>query len=75
GVFEVDMDWRDGALVRAAVRTGKDGPCRVRYAKPLAVTAEGQPVEVSCPEPGVAVFEARAGRAYEMTPAAETKTQ
>ena len=31
GGFEVDLAWRRGVLERAVVRSGRGGPCTVRY--------------------------------------------
>ncbi|HNV20024.1 MAG TPA: glycoside hydrolase family 95 protein [Candidatus Hydrogenedentes bacterium] len=69
GGFEVGQEWTNGALARAVIRVREDGPCRVRYAKPVTVALDGQPVQTEHPEPGVAVFTAQAGRAYELAPA------
>ena len=66
GGFEVDQQWRDGVLVTATIRASEDGLCRVRYAKPLLVMLEGQAVDTERPEPGVEVFQAKAGQAYEV---------
>ena len=35
GLFEVDMDWKDGQLTRAVVRSANGGLCRIRTATPL----------------------------------------
>ena len=69
GGFEVGQEWTNGALLRAVIRAREDGSCRVRYAKPITVALDGQPVQTEHPEPGVAVFTAQAGRAYELAPA------
>ena len=69
GGFEVDQQWRDGVLVTATIRASEDGPCRVRYAKPLNITLEGGAVDAERREPGVVVFQAKAGQAYEVEPA------
>ena len=69
GGFEVAMDWRDGRLFQAAIEAGEDGPCRVRYEGPVAVTHNGQAIAVEHPEPDVTVFAAQAGRTYKLTPA------
>ena len=31
GDFEVDMQWRDGKLVSATIRSNAGGPCHLRY--------------------------------------------
>ena len=44
GDFEMDIVWRDGALVRAAVRSKLGAPCIVRYKGldlPLKIRAGG----------------------------------
>lgn len=37
GGFTVDQSWRDGALHEAVITAGRDGPCTVRYARPINV--------------------------------------
>jgi alpha-L-fucosidase 2 len=37
GGFEIDVEWADGALKRAAVRSRLGGVCRVRTATPVTV--------------------------------------
>jgi alpha-L-fucosidase 2 len=43
GGFEVDIAWRDGALLEAAVRATVDGACRLRVAVPVQVTTQPTP--------------------------------
>jgi alpha-L-fucosidase 2 len=31
GNFTVDLDWKDGVLTGATIRSGSGSPCRVRY--------------------------------------------
>ncbi len=69
GGFEVAMDWRDGRLFQAAIEAGEDGPCRVRYEGPVAVTHNGQAIAVEHPEADETVFAAQAGRTYKLAPA------
>jgi alpha-L-fucosidase 2 len=39
GGFEVDVDWKDGQLTRAAIRSKLGGPCRLRSGTVTATLA------------------------------------
>jgi len=69
GGFGVDLEWRDGGLVHAALTSDLGLPCRIRSAVPLAVATGGEPVAVERPEPGVLVLATVAGARYELVPA------
>jgi hypothetical protein len=45
----VDAVWKDGTLVRAAVRSTLGNKCRVRSAEPLSVLLDGKPVPAAHP--------------------------
>jgi len=65
GDFTVDLEWADGALVRATVHSGTTGVCRVRVPGTRGVRVDGAG-SVRAPEPGVVEFEARAGEHYRL---------
>jgi alpha-L-fucosidase 2 len=66
GGFELDIDWQDGALRRAVIRSERGGTCRVRTNTPIQVVAQADRITVTSPEPQVVTFESRAGERYEL---------
>ncbi|MFI7020238.1 glycoside hydrolase family 95-like protein [Streptomyces sp. NPDC050164] len=67
GGFEVDLEWREGALVGGELRSRSGNRVLVRSATRLKVTAHGHPVRVRHPEPGVLEFETRTETRYRLT--------
>jgi alpha-L-fucosidase 2 len=67
GGFGVDLEWRDGRAVRAAVTSALGGRCRVRGAAGLMVTSAGRPVAVARPDQDVIEFPTIAGARYDLT--------
>ena len=43
GGFEIDLEWRDGSLVRAELRSPAGSPCVLRIPTPLAISRAGRP--------------------------------
>ena len=41
GAYTVDLEWKDGRLKGAVIRSGAGGNCRVRTAAPVVVTRAG----------------------------------
>jgi len=68
GAFGVDMAWRDGRLVRAAITSMRGGTCRIRSQVALQVSSNGRRVTGEQPEPGVIEFAAAPGTTYELVP-------
>ena len=71
GGYGVDLEWEAGRLTRAALRPSVDGRCRVRTGTPVAVIADGDPVESTTieDEPNhVVVFDVTPDRTYELVP-------
>ncbi len=71
GGFEVDLAWREGTLVEAALRSTADGRCRVRAPVPLEVLPRGDSgpqIPAERDRHGV-TFIARAGEEYRLIPA------
>jgi len=67
GDFEVDVEWSDGRLDGATVRSGSGARCRIRATPDLAVeSADGGPVDAHCDD-GALVFETRASESYRVT--------
>jgi len=67
GGFEVDIEWRDGRLARAALQSLLGRPCRLRTNRAVTVSTGGNPIDVRRGEPaGVVVFDTRAGERYEI---------
>jgi alpha-L-fucosidase 2 len=67
GGFEVDIEWADGHVARAAVRSALGRPCRMRCALPLRVTG----AEAKLTEENVIEFPTDAGSEYVLTSADE----
>ena len=68
GGFELDIRWKDGRLMRAAVRSLSGRPCRIRYASPVTVTCQGKPVKTTAAAPGMVSFPTERGKQYEIEP-------
>lgn len=68
GGFEVDVDWRDGALRRALIRSHAGSRLVVRSAVPLRVTESGAAVALDALDDGFAL-DTSPGAAYELVPA------
>jgi alpha-L-fucosidase 2 len=66
GGFIVDIEWRNGTLTRALVRSTTGGRCRVSTAAPVAVKKGGSKVAVGMTEDDVLDFETEAGGTYRM---------
>ncbi|MDC0937100.1 glycoside hydrolase N-terminal domain-containing protein [Pirellulales bacterium] len=72
GGFEVDIDWREGRLTRAVIRSDLGRPCRIRSAAPIQVrrlneSANPSSLGVRHSEPNLFEFDTEAGGAYELT--------
>jgi alpha-L-fucosidase 2 len=67
GGFEVGLRWKAGALEQATVLSSLGKLCRVRSARPLAVTSGGKAVRVRRPEANVAEFPTTPGSLYVLT--------
>lgn len=66
GGFEVDLEWCEGVLLTGSLRSRSGNRAVVRSATDLKVTAQGRPVRVRRPEPGLIVFETEAGATYRL---------
>ncbi|MEO3753117.1 glycoside hydrolase family 95 protein [Streptomyces sp. B6B3] len=65
GGFEIDLEWAEGRVVRATVRSLLGNEIRVRTPHPVTVTGARE----HRPEDNVVVFDTRRGGAYELLPA------
>ena len=68
GGFEVDIDWADGKLAVAAVRSKLGRRAYLRASCAVAVTAGGKAIKTATPDKLVTVFGTTAGGEYRITP-------
>ncbi len=68
GAFEVEMEWAQGRLVRAGLKSSRGNPVRLRTAGLVAVRSGGKAVKTRM-ENGLTVFETAVNHSYEIVPA------
>ena len=64
GGFQVDMDWSDGALKKAVVRSDLGKPCVIKTDKRVRVTSSGTVVDVDFTDRDQISFETTPGAVY-----------
>jgi alpha-L-fucosidase 2 len=64
GGFEIDMEWEDGALTGATIRSLLGKECRVQAGVTLGITSEGKRIDGAPYGKGGVRFETKAGGAY-----------
>jgi alpha-L-fucosidase 2 len=75
GAITVDIDWKDRMLQSARLVAAQTGPCRVRAASEIQISAGGKAVSLRHPEAGVVTFQAQAGTVYDVLPAPRKSAQ
>jgi alpha-L-fucosidase 2 len=64
GGFEVDIEWKDGKLAGAVVRSKLGSKCRLRVGVPVKVECDGKSVKTVIVEENVVEFETGVGKTY-----------
>jgi len=64
GGFEVGIDWKDGKMTGAAVRSLLGNECKIRAGGPVRVTCDGKTIKTAPAGENVVLFETAAGRTY-----------
>ncbi len=64
GGFEVDIRWKAGELIEAAVRSKEDTVCRLRTGVPVTVENRGKKIKTDEIEDGLITFPVRAAQEY-----------
>ncbi len=64
GGFAVDIEWKDGRLVKARITATRDGPCRVRSGVDLVVASRGRKISTTRPGDSVIEFATESGTTY-----------
>ena len=70
GGFEIDMEWLDGSLRRAELRSQAGAPCALRSAVPLTISRGDAGVD-TIESDGVIRFDTEPGSTYELAPGPE----
>jgi alpha-L-fucosidase 2 len=64
GGFQIDLDWSNGALESAVLRSDLGNKCVIRTDKRVRITTAGQVVAVDMPDGDHVTFETTPGAAY-----------
>ncbi len=67
GGFEVDVEWKEGQLIQAQLKSISGNRCRIRSDFPLSVKCGGKEVKTAGPEKGVIEFATEKGQVYSVT--------
>jgi alpha-L-fucosidase 2 len=67
--FEIDIQWKEGKLTQAQIRSISGKPCRLRSDVPLTITSKEKPVKTTSPEKDLIVFETDKGECYSISSA------
>lgn len=71
--FELDVEWRDGQLSQAVIRSDKGRLCRLRSAKPVTIMQENKKITTKILKDGLVEFQTNKGSAYQVKPKVELK--
>jgi alpha-L-fucosidase 2 len=71
GGFELDIQWTDGKLAKALIRSDKGNSCKIRSAAPVTITCQGEPVKMVEEARGLMVFPTKPQEQYLATPRAD----
>jgi alpha-L-fucosidase 2 len=71
GGFELDIQWTDGKLAEALIRSNEGNTCRIRSAAPVTVVCHGEPVKMVEEAKGLVVFPTKPQEQYLATPRAD----
>jgi alpha-L-fucosidase 2 len=67
--FEIDVQWKEGKLTQAQLKSISGKPCRIRSDVALTIANNGKPVTTTSPEKGLLAFETSKGEYYSISQA------